>query len=93
MNHLSLSDFVIYSGSRVAELLDGLYKADDVLAEISCVVIELEDHQRALEEKIGNEPDMAIRGQADQYQTNLSKTIEAYKNLENALGSYQNEEI
>ena len=46
-----------------------------------------------LDEMIENEPDMAVRSQADQYQTDLSKTIEAYKNLEKALGGRQNEKI
>lgn len=90
---MSVQDFVVYSGERVSELLNGLSKAGDARAEISCIILELEEHQRVLEEMIGNEPDMVVRGQADQYQTDLNKAILAYKNLENNLGGRQNEKI
>ncbi len=86
---MSVQEFVVYSGDRVSELLEGVSKSDDVMSEISCIILELEEHQRVLEEMIGNEPDMAVRGQADRYQTDLSKTVEAYKNLEKLLGGYQ----
>lgn len=86
---MSVQDFVVYSGGRVSELLRWLPDSKDVASEVSCIILELEEHQRVLEEMIGNEPDMAVRGQADQYQTDLNKTIEAYKNLEKQLEGYQ----
>ena len=90
---MSVQDFVVYSGGRVSELLRGLPDSKDVASEVSCIILELEEHQRVLEEMIGNEQDLAVRGQADQYQTDLNKAILAYKNLENALGGCQNEKI
>ncbi len=90
---MSVQEFVVYSGGRVSELLEGVSKSDDVSSEISCVVLELEIHQRVLERFIQREEDPALVSQADQYQTGLSKTVEAYKNLEKMLGGYQNERI
>ena len=90
---MSVYDFVVYSGGRVSELLEGVSKSDDVRSEISCIIMELEEHQRVLERFIEREEDSALVAQADQYQTDLSKTVEAYKNLERLLGGYQNETI
>lgn len=90
---MSVQEFVVYSGERVSELLEGVSNSDDVNSEISCVIIELEEHQRVLERFIEREEDSALVARADQYQTSLSKTIEAYKNLEKSLGGYQNETI
>ncbi|MBD3361844.1 hypothetical protein GF358_03570 [Candidatus Woesearchaeota archaeon] len=90
---MNVYDFVVYSGDRVSELLERVSNSDDVGSEISCVILELEEHQRILEEFIRRESDPALIAQADQYQTDLSKTIEAYKNLEKLLGGYQNERI
>lgn len=59
---MSVQDFVIYSGERVSELLRGLPDSKDLASEVYCVILELEEHQRVLEEMIGNEPDMAVRG-------------------------------
>jgi len=87
---MSVYDFVVYSGGRVSELLEGVSKSDDVRTEISCVILELEEHQGVLEKFIQREEDPALVAQADQYQTNLSKTVEAYKNLERIIGGYQN---
>jgi len=90
---MSVYDFVVYSGGRVSELLEGVSKSDDVRSEISCIIMELEEHQRVLERFIERGEDSALVAQADQYQTDLSKTVEAYKNLERLLGGYQNETI
>lgn len=90
---MSVYDFVVYSGGRVSELLEGVSKSDSVGSEISCVILELEEHQRVLEKFIQREKDLSLVAQADQYQTSLNKTLEAYKNLERLLGDYQNETI
>ena len=90
---MSVQQFVVYSGGRVSELLERVSKSGDVWSEVSCVILELKEHQRVLEEMVGNEPDMSIRGQADRYQTDLNKTIQAYKNLEKSLGGYQNGQV
>ncbi|MBD3304413.1 hypothetical protein GF343_04660 [Candidatus Woesearchaeota archaeon] len=90
---MGVQEFVVYSGGRVSELLNGLRKSSEVRAEVSCIIMELEEHQRVLEKFIQREDDPALVAQADQYQTDLTKTIEAYKNLEKLLGGYQNGKI
>ena len=90
---MSVQDFVVYSGGRVSELLERVSSSDDVGSEVSCVILELEEHQIVLERFIQREIDLALVAQADQYQTDLSKTIEAYKKLEQLSGGYQNETI
>ena len=94
MNH-SLKDFVVYSGNRVAEISDKIYlslfearnssEVDEVLANLSYVVIELESHQKALEERIQREEDLAVMAQAEQYQVSLNKLVGGYKTIEGLL--------
>jgi len=48
-------------------------------------VIELESHQRTLEEKLQKEEDLAVMAQAEQYQASLRKLVEGYKAIEQLL--------
>ena len=93
-----VQEFVIYSGNRVSELSNKLYplmfeirncynpnKIKEVLADVSCTILELEEHQRVLEEKLQNERNFVVIAQADQYQTDINKVINAYKSIEKLL--------